>query len=334
MTHSTSLLGLGLYVPEQILTNKDLEQTLETSDAWITSRTGIKTRHIAPSGTGSANLALEAAHHALADAGMTPADLTHIIVPTFTPDSYVPSTACILQHRLGIAGIPALDIFAACSGFLYGLEQARALIALYPKARILVAASEVISSRTDFTDRSTCVLFGDGAGAAIVGGMTDQKAIGHIRDMMLQADGSLGHLLTVKGGGSASPPIRGQHIGPEFFIQMEGRDVFKHAVRSMTQVCQAILDRNGLTVSDIDLVIPHQANIRIIQALGKRLHVSPDRIFVNVERYGNTSAASVPIALAEARQQGRIAAGDTVLLTSFGGGFTWAAALIQFENPF
>ncbi|WP_462324078.1 beta-ketoacyl-ACP synthase III [Desulfoplanes sp.] len=330
MTRYTTLMGLGFHVPERILTNQDLERTIETSDEWITSRTGIKTRHIAPPETGASELAFEAAHKALADAGMSPADLTHIIVPTFTPDYYVPSTACVLQHKLGIPGIPALDVFAACSGFLYGLEQARALVSLHPEARVLVAASEVISSRTDFTDRTTCVLFGDGAGAAIVGSTDTETPPGHVLDVILSADGSLGDLLTVKGGGSACPAVRGERIGPDFFIQMEGRDVFKHAVRSMAGVCNDILSRNDLTTNDIDLVIPHQANIRIIQALGKKLNVAMDNIFVNVDRYGNTSAASVPIALAEAKQQGRISAGDTVLLTSFGGGFTWASALVRF----
>ncbi|GAU07895.1 beta-ketoacyl-ACP synthase III [Desulfoplanes formicivorans] len=326
----TSIMGLGYHVPERILTNEDLEKTINTSDEWITSRTGIKTRHIAPPQTGASVLALEAATKALADAGLTPADLTHIIVPTFTPDYYVPSTACILQHKLGIPGIPAMDVFAACSGFLYGLEQARALVALYPQARVLVAASEIISSRTDFTDRSTCVLFGDGAGAAIVGKTTSEQDGGRILDVLLSADGSLGDLLTVKGGGSACPAVRDQRIGPDFFIQMEGRDVFKHAVRSMACVCNDILAKNQMTSGDVDLIIPHQANIRIIQALGRKLDISMDRIFVNVDRYGNTSAASIPIALAEAKLQGRIAPGDTVLLTSFGGGFTWASALIRF----
>ncbi len=330
MTSFSTLMGLGFHVPDQILTNEDFERTIDTTDEWITSRTGIKTRHIAPPGTGASTLALHAARKALADANISPAQLTHILVPTFTPDYYVPGTACMLQHKLGAPSIPAMDIFAACSGFLYGLEQARAIIALHPKARVLVAASEVISSRTDFTDRSTCVLFGDGAGAAVVGGTTKQDASGRILDILLEADGSLGHLLTVKGGGSASPPVCGQHIGPEFFIQMEGREVFKHAIRSMANICTAILSRNNLGTNDIDLVIPHQANIRIIQALGKRLDVSLDRIFVNVDRYGNTSAASLPIALAEAKEQDRISSGDTVLLTSFGGGFTWAAALVQF----
>jgi len=330
MTRYATLMGLGFHVPEHILTNQDLEQTIETSDEWITSRTGIKTRHIAAPHTGASVLALEAAKKALDHAGMAASEITHIIVPTFTPDYYVPSTACILQHKLGIPGIPAFDMFAACSGFLFGLEQARAIVALYPQARVLVAASEVISSRTDFTDRSTCVLFGDGAGAAIIGSSENETTPGCIQDILLRADGSLGELLTVKGGGSACPPVRDERIGPDFFVQMEGRDVFKHAVRSMATVCNEILDKNQLTTHDIDLVIPHQANIRIIQALGKKLDVSMENIFVNVDRYGNTSAASVPIALAEAKEQGRISAGDTVLLTSFGGGFTWASALIRF----
>ena len=321
---------MGFHVPAKILSNKDFENLIDTSDEWITSRTGIKTRHFAEPGVGASDLAVEAARKALDDASMSAADLTHIIVPTFTPDFYVPSTACVLQHKLGIPGIPSHDLAAACSGFLYGLENARALIALHPEAKILVAASEVISSRTNFKDRSTCVLFGDGAGAVVVGAADQSAFQGRIVDVMLSADGSLGELLTVKGGGSCVPPVLDGTIGPEYFVQMDGRDVFKHAVRSMAAVCTSILTKNNLSTKDIDLVIPHQANVRIIQSLSKKLDISLDRVFVNVDRYGNTSAASVPIALAEAREQGRITPGSRVLLTSFGGGFTWASTLLQF----
>lgn len=330
MTKQSALKGLGFHVPDKIVSNQDLEKIIDTTDEWITTRTGIKTRHYAEPGIGTSDLALEASLKALKDAGMSPGDLTHIIVPTFTPDSYVPSAGCILQHKLGIPGIPSYDIAAACSGFLYGLENARALVALHPEANVLVAASEVISSRTNFKDRSTCVLFGDGAGAVVVGACDNAASPGRIIDILLTADGTLGELLTVKGGGSCTPPLLDAPIGPEYFVQMEGRDVFKHAVRSMATVCKDILTKNSLSTDDIDLVIPHQANIRIIQSLGKKLNVSPDRIFVNVDRYGNTSAASVPIALAEARDQGRITPGSKVLLTSFGGGFTCASTLLQF----
>jgi len=330
MTKQSALKGLGFHVPDKIVSNQDLEKIIDTNDEWITTRTGIKTRHFAEPGVGASDLALEASRNALHDAGISAADITHVIVPTFTPDSYVPSTACILQHKLGIPGVPSYDIFAACSGFLYGLENARALIALHPEAKVLVAASEVISSRTNFKDRSTCVLFGDGAGAAVVAAAESETSPGRIIDIQLKADGSLGELLTVKGGGSCTPPVLDAPVGPEYFVQMEGRDVFKHAVRSMATVCTDILTKNNLSSKDIDLIIPHQANIRIIQALGKKLDVSLDRIFINVDRYGNTSAASVPIALAEAREQGCIAPGARVLLTSFGGGFTWASTLLQF----
>lgn len=330
-THSSAhILGLGFHVPEKVLTNRDLERMVETSDEWITSRTGIRERHIAEVGTGSSDLALAAARKALDAAGVLPSELTHIICPTLTPDSYTPSTACILEHKLGLNGAMAMDISAACSGFLYGLETARAILALHPDAVVLVVTAEVLTSRTNWADRTTCVLFGDGAGAAVLASKPRGEKSAIIMDVLLRSDGALGDFLTVKGGGSARPYALGETVCEDFFIQMQGRDVFKHAVRSMESVSREVLERNGFGVDQVDVCIPHQANLRIIEHVGKKLTIPEDKIFVNLDRYGNTSAASIPIALAEALQTGFVKAGDLVLLTTFGGGFTWGSALLRF----
>ncbi|MCM0756636.1 ketoacyl-ACP synthase III [Desulfovibrio aminophilus] len=320
--------GLGFHVPEHILTNADFERMVETSDEWITSRTGIRQRHVAQGETCS-DLALPASLQALKQAGMTAEELSHILVATFTPDAYIPSAACILEHRLGLSGRYAADLYAACSGYLYALETARSLVALHPEANVLTLGSEVISSRTDYTDRGTCVLFGDGAGAAVVSG-TPGPGSAEILDVILSSDGALGNLLAVRGGGSAFPYKPGEAIRRDFFVEMQGREVFRHAVRSMLSVSAEILDRNGLTPGEVDVFIPHQANLRIIEAVGEKVGVPRDRIYVNVDRYGNTSAAAVAIALSEARLTGFIKNGDLVLLTAFGGGFTWGAALLRF----
>jgi 3-oxoacyl-[acyl-carrier-protein] synthase-3 len=311
------------------MTNADLERIVDTSDEWIVTRTGIKARHFAQDDEPCSVLAYNAACKALENAGLTPQDLTHILVGTCSGDYNLPTTACLLQDMLGLKGLPAFDLAAACSGFLYGLETARAFTSLYPDARILVVGSEVVTARVNFEDRTTCVLFGDGAGAAVVTGSGNPGRI-KVVDAMLKADGSVGGLLTIHGGGSACKPRLGQTIGPEYFVQMNGRDVFKHAVRCMAEISGTILERNGLTAGDIDLIIPHQANIRIIEAIAKKLDVDMEKVFVNVDRIGNTSAASIPIALTEAVSTGRIQPGMKVLLSAFGGGFTWASALLQF----
>jgi 3-oxoacyl-[acyl-carrier-protein] synthase-3 len=323
------ILGLGHYAPPKVMTNADYEALVETSDEWITTRTGIKERHIAAPDQACSDLALPAAQQALDQAGLTPNDLTHIFIATFTPDAYVPSASCILQHKLGAPQAIVMDLAAACSGFVYSLETARAFLTLHPKAKILVIGSEVVTSRTNFTDRATCVLFGDGAGAAVLGNSEDQ-GLAQIGDICLAADGRLGDLLTVRGGGSGSPIQIGQSVGESFFIQMQGNEVFRYAVRNMTAITNEVLDKTGLTAGDIDLLIPHQANIRILEALAKKLTLPMDKVYINVDRFGNTSAASVPIALSEAQDTGAIRTGDTVLLVSFGGGFTWASALLHF----
>lgn len=320
--------GLGFHVPERILTNADLERLVETNDEWIVSRTGIRERRVVD-GECCSDLALPAARAALERAGLQPGDLTHILVATFTPDSYIPSAACIVEHRLGISGRYVADLAAACSGFVYALEAARAFIALRPESNVLVLGSEVVSSRTDYTDRGTCILFGDGAGAAVVSG-TPGPGSGEMLDAILSSEGALGGLLTVKGGASAWPYKPEECIRRDFFVEMQGREVFRHAVRSMLAVSAEILARNGLTPADVDVFIPHQANMRIIEAVGQKVGVPREKIYVNLDRYGNTSAASIAIALAEARETGFIKDGDLVLMTTFGGGFTWGAALVRF----
>ncbi|WP_035039977.1 beta-ketoacyl-ACP synthase III [Desulfovibrio sp. X2] len=327
--------GTGFHVPDRILTNADLEKIVETSDEWITSRTGIKERHIAAKGEAASDLAAAAAKKALADAGMEAEELTHILVATVTPDCYTPACSCLVQAKLGLTHRIAMDLNAACSGFLYGLEQARAIVALKPEAKILLVGAEILTSRTNWEDRTTCVLFGDGAGAVIISGEPapgtgSGRPAGRILDSLLCSDGSGADLLVISGGASSEPYATGQVVGPSHYIRMKGQDVFKLAVRSMESVCKDILARNGLSVDDVDLLIPHQANSRIIEAVGRKLGVAAERVFINVDRYGNTSAASVPIALAEARQQGRITEGSLVLLTAFGGGFTWGASLVRF----
>lgn len=321
--------GLGLHLPRTAVSNADLERIVDTSDEWILTRTGIQTRYFAQDDEPCSLLAYNAACQALRNADISPQDLTHIFVGTFSGDYNLPTTACLLQDMLGLKALPAFDLAAACSGFLYCLETARAFTSLYPEAKILVVGSEVTTSRINFTDRTTCVLFGDGAGAAVVTGAANPAKI-KVLDCMLKADGSVGNLLTIHGGGSACKPVLEQPIGPEYFVQMNGRDVFKHAVRCMAEISSTLLERNGLTPADIDLIIPHQANMRIIEAITKKLNVGLDQVYVNVDRVGNTSAASIPIALTEAVATGRIQPGMKVLLSAFGGGFTWASSLLQF----
>jgi 3-oxoacyl-[acyl-carrier-protein] synthase-3 len=331
MTRTTSayIHGLGLHVPEKVYTNADLERMVDTNDEWITTRTGIRQRHIAAPGQTTSELGAAAARAALADAGLEPDDLTHILTATLSPDCYTPSTSCLIEDKLGVKGVMAMDVNAACSGFCYNLEVARSLVNLHPGACVLTCAAEVLSSRTNWQDRTTCVLFGDGAGAAVITGRPGHRA-GEIVDVALGSDGALAELLTIKGGGSAAPYALGDVVGEDFFIQMQGREVFRHAVRAMSQVALDVLARNGLAARDVDLLVPHQANVRIMDAVAKKLDIPRQKIFVNVDRYGNTSAASVPIALAEARAAGRLTPGTRVLVVTFGGGFTWGAALIQF----
>ena len=328
MSTFSHIRGLGFHVPERLYTNTDLEKFVDTNDEWITTRTGIKQRHVVEDET-CLDLAYEASVKALKAAGMEAEELTHFIVATFTGDMPIPATACMLMERLGIKNRAAMDLSAACSGFVYAVEVARALINLDPSAKILVCGAEILTSRVNWEDRSTCVLFGDGAGAAIMTAGKDGEP-GKVLDTLIRADGGPGMNLTIKGGGSASPYRMGDTIGAGHFVEMQGREIYKHAVRSMTSISNEIIEKQGLTTEDIDVLVPHQANMRIIEAVGKKLGVPREKVFANVDRFGNTSAASIPIALADARESGFIKDGDLVLLTTFGGGLTWGSSLIQF----
>lgn len=322
--------GFGRHVPERVLTNADLESMVETSDDWITTRTGIKTRHIAAPGEAASDLAAKACQNALADAGRPVEDVSQIFFATFTPDSICPPAACILEHKLGISGRPASDVSAACSGFLFALDHALGTLARKPDATVLVTASEVTSSRTNWEDRGTCVLFGDGAGAVVLSTREPKPGQAVIRDVILHSDGSMWPLLTVKGGGSGWPLKLGETVKEDFFIEMNGPEVYKNAVRSMGQVCEEIVEKNGLKMDDIDLFIPHQANLRIIEATAKRLDMSMDQVIVTVDKHGNTSSGSVPLALDTAIRSGRVERGQLLLLEAFGGGFTWGSVLLRY----
>ncbi|GFM37396.1 beta-ketoacyl-ACP synthase III [Desulfovibrio psychrotolerans] len=329
MTKPCYIRGFGSFAPAKLLTNRDLEKIVDTSDEWIISRTGIEQRHVVVEGQCTSDLVAEAARAALADAGMQAQNLSHIIVATCTPDAYCPNTACVVEDKLGVKGLMALDISAACSGFVYGLDVARAMVCCKPDAVVLLSGGETMTSRVNWEDRNTCVLFGDGAGAVVITSEPGPDSA-QIVDIELSSDGSLRDLLTITGGGSSMPYTLNQPVPAEHFILMQGREVFKHAVRSMTGVCETVLQRNGLTTADVDLLIPHQANMRIVEAVGKKLELPAENVFVNLHKYGNTSAASIPLALADARAQGRIRPGMNVLLTTFGGGFTWGSALLKF----
>lgn len=330
MNTSCIIRGMGHCVPDSVLTNADFERMVETNDEWIVSRTGIRERHVALKGETCVDLCHGASAAALEKAGMTAEELTHVIVATFSPDAVIPSAACMLSHRLGISGRMSMDVSAACSGFLYALETARALIALHPQARVLVAACDIVSSRVDYTDRGTCILFGDGAGAVVLTADAPGLSGGRVLDVLVASDGAVGDLLTIKGGGSGTPYKLGETIRRDFFVEMNGREVYKHAVRAMSSVCEELLTRHGLTKDDVDVLIPHQANLRIVEAVGKRLDIPESKVFTNLQKYGNTSAASVPLALSEAVAQGFVKPGNLVLMGTFGGGFTWGSALVKF----
>ncbi len=326
MTIRAKIVGTGSCVPEKVLTNKDLEQMIDTSDEWITTRTGIKERHIAQEGENNSDLAVGAARRALEMAGIAPADLDLIIVGTLTPDMPMPSVACLVQKELGAKRAGAMDISATCSGFLYSLSVADKFVRCSPDNKVLVIGSEVLSRRTNWQDRTTCVLFADGAGAAVVTGARGENGIVSTH---LHADGSVWELLTIKGLGTAHPVDESILEKGWQYIEMQGRDVFKHAVKALESVAFEALDASGWTLEDIDLLIAHQANIRILEHLRERLSLPKDKVFINIHKYGNTSAASIPIALDEANRKGRLKAGDKVLMISFGGGFTWAGVTMK-----
>lgn len=322
-----AIAGLGAAVPPKVLTNADLEKMVDTSDEWITQRTGIKERHIVLDGQSTADLATEAAQDALADAGLGPTDLDLIIVATITPEMPFPATACFVQHTLGAKDVPSFDLSAACSGFLYGLAIASKFIESGMYERILVIAADALSRFTDYTDRGSCVLFGDGAGAAVLTPTTEAKR--GIFYSVMHADGGGWDYIHVPAGGSRTPASRETVEARSHYLKMRGRDVYKFAVEKMQWVLGDCMAQCGLSVDDVDLVVPHQVNVRIIRSAARKHGFPMKRVYVNIDRYGNTSGASVPIAMAEAYRLGRIGPGSTVLLVAFGAGLTWAGTVIR-----
>jgi len=321
------ITGTGSALPEKIITNTDLEKMVDTTDEWITVRTGIKQRRIAAEGEYTSSFAVEASRRAIEMAGINAEDIDLIILGTITPDFPFPATACIIQHELGARNATAFDVSAACTGFVCGLSIAEKYISTGSVKKALVIGAEVLSRIVDWTDRNTCIIFGDGAGAAIVEASEGDEGI---LSTHLFSNGAFWNTLYQPGFGSRNPVGCERTIAERnFFLQMDGNEVYKQAVRSMEEAALTALKANDMTPSDISLFIPHQANIRIVDAIGKRLKVPSEKVFVNLHKYGNTSAASVPIALDEANREGRLKQGDIVLLDAFGGGYTYGSALIR-----
>lgn len=332
MSESTSpyqvcIAGTGSYLPEKILTNAELAIRVDTSDEWIVSRTGIKERRIAADGEFTSHMATHAARKALEQAGLAVEDIELIIVATITPDTPTPATACYVQQRLGAFNAVAFDISAACSGFLYAMKITKRLISDGAFKNALIIGAEKLSAVTNWEDRTTCVLFGDGAGAAVLRRAEPEE--GSILATEMGTDGNLTHLLNIPGGGVACPITTENANDHLFTLTMMGKEVFKHAVNRMKEAAEKVIDRAGLKPEDIACVIPHQANLRIIDAIADRLAIPNDRVFVNLDKYGNTSAAAVAIALDEANRSGAFKRGDHIVLVVFGAGLTWAAAAIR-----
>jgi 3-oxoacyl-[acyl-carrier-protein] synthase III len=322
------MASIGVAVPPGVLTNADLSKVLDTSDEWIVERTGIRERHIARPDQSVAMLSCEASMKALQDVGLTPQDLDAIVLATASPDRLLPSTACDLQALLGADRAAAFDISAACPGFVFATGVAEGLIASEQSETVLVVGAEKLSTITDFQDRSTAILFGDGAGAAIVRRTTETNGRG-ILSTYLRSDGKLAPLLYRPGGGSADPISEKVVCERSHYMKMAGREVFKAAVLAMSEACDEGMRRAGVTADEIDLLIPHQANIRIIEATAKHAGMPMDKVMVNVDRYGNTSSASIPLALEQAITEGRVQRGSLLLLVAFGAGFTWGSTVIR-----
>lgn len=326
-TPRVMIAGTGAYLPERILTNAELETMVDTSDEWIVTRTGVSERRIARPDEATSDMAIPAARQALEDAGVAAEDLDLIIVGTVTPDMIFPSTACLVQSAIGATKALCFDLSAACSGFLYSMETARGLLlsGLYDTA--LVIGADKMSAVTDWEDRGTCILFGDGAGAVVL-----RKTVTHRGIMATSsgADGSLGDLLMIPGGGSRCPASQESVAQRQHVVKMAGNNVFKHAVRCMTEAGREALEKAGLTIDDVDWVIPHQANMRIVRAISDRVGIPMERFIVNLDRLGNTTAATVPLALDEGVRDGRIKRGDVLLTIVFGGGFTWGATVLEY----
>jgi 3-oxoacyl-[acyl-carrier-protein] synthase-3 len=322
------MASIGVAVPPGVLTNNDLSKVLDTSDEWIVERTGIRERHIARPDQSVAMLSCEASMKALQEVGLTPQDLDSIVLATASPDRLLPSTACDLQALLGADRAAAFDISAACPGFVFATGVAEGLIASEQSETVLVVGAEKLSTITDFQDRSTAILFGDGAGAAVVRRTTENNGRG-ILSTYLRSDGKLAPLLYRPGGGSADPISEKVVCERSHYMKMAGREVFKAAVLAMSEACDEAMRRAGVTADEIDLLIPHQANIRIIEATAKHAGMPMDKVMVNVDRYGNTSSASIPLALEQAITEGRVQRGSLLLLVAFGAGFTWGSTVIR-----
>ncbi len=321
------ITAVGTYVPPRLLTNSDLEKLVDTTDQWILERTGISQRHIVDKGVSTSDLAVEAAKKALTAANLVPSDIDAIIVATVTPDMMFPSTACLVQNKLGAAGVWGFDLSAACSAFLYALQTGAQFISTGAHKRVMVIGADVMSSIIDYTDRATCIIFGDGAGAVILEASEDES-LGLI-DFVHEVDGSGGSSLFMPGGGSLNPSTHETVDKKMHFVHQDGQAVFKFAVRKMADACERLLLRNGLKGSDIDVFIPHQANLRIIQATGDRLGLNPDNVIINIKEFGNTTAGTIPLAMNTALERGKLKKGDLVLLASVGAGYTVGASLLR-----
>ncbi|OQA92702.1 MAG: 3-oxoacyl-(acyl-carrier-protein) synthase 3 [Elusimicrobia bacterium ADurb.Bin231] len=320
------IAGIGSYLPERILTNADLEKIVDTNDEWITTRTGIKERRIAKDGEATSDLAIRAAERALKKAKLKTSDIDAVIVATITPDMFFPSTACFVQKGLGMNSAAVFDISAACSGFIYGLGIARDFLRCGTYKNILLIGAETLSRITDWKDRGTCVLLGDGAGAVI---LRNSNSDSDILSVYLGADGNSSGLLFMPGGGSRNPATAKTVEDRLHYLKMEGNKLFKVAVRAMADSALKAIDMAGISPNDVTLVIPHQANIRIVEGVAKLMNITLDRVYINIQKYGNTSAATTPIALEEAIYEGKIKKGDIAVLVAFGGGLTWGAAVIK-----
>ena len=319
------IAGTGSYVPTKVLTNADLERMVATSDEWIRERTGIRERRIAGAGEACSDLAVQAGKRALAEAGLAATDLDMILVATCTGDYPLPATACLVQHQLGADKAAACDLSAACCGFIYALSVADAYVKTGMR-HVLVIGSEVMSAITDWTDRNTCIIFGDGAGAVVISASAGEQGI---LSTHLRSDGKFCELIAVPGGGSRTPPSEKVIAERMQYIRMKGHETFKVAVRTLEEIARETLEANQLRVEDLDLYVPHQANVRILKAVTERLGLPIEKVMLNLDRYGNTSAASIPIALHEAVRAGRIKDGSLVMLGAFGAGLTWASAMIR-----
>jgi 3-oxoacyl-[acyl-carrier-protein] synthase-3 len=321
------IIGLSTYVPPRVLTNDDLEKLVDTSNEWILQRTGIKERHIVDPGIATSDLAKEAAIGALRQAGLQPDDIGFIVVGTTTPDTIFPSTACMLQHKIGAHRAWGFDLGAACSGFTYALTTGMQMVATGAHEYVLCVGADVMSSIIDYTDRTTCVLFGDGAGAVVLGPAADGDP--HVIDFAHEIDGSGGHALCMPAGGSRLPASHETVDQRQHYVKQDGHAVFKFAVRKSEEICRRVLDRHGIDPSQLDLFVSHQANRRIITAVAERLGLPEDKVVINLDMYGNTTAATIPLALADAVRQKRLKKGDLVLLASVGAGFTVGAVLLR-----